>query len=176
MSERLNLMTLTTVNTFDSFIDAVPTADMDWYKVPFDELGLANSDHEIRSDGSEVRTAEYLYQSGTGDNSLKFNVQQIIDSPRKANRLIRVSLDLECGFTTSSDLTDMTEISVASAFIGFRIPIDVVPAVTNAQISKLVQLAIGTLFNSCSAGAPSSAFIGQARAGQVTALLGQTQT
>jgi hypothetical protein len=74
MSERLNLMTLTTVNTFDSFIDAVPTADMDWYKVPFDELGLANSDHEIRSDGSEVCTAEYFYQSGIGDNSLKFNV------------------------------------------------------------------------------------------------------
>jgi hypothetical protein len=177
MSERLNLMTLTTVNSFDSFIDAVPTADMDWYKVPYDEMALVNSDHVVRSDGSEVRNADYTYQSGTnGDNALKFNVQQIVDSPRKARPLTRVSLDVECGFTTSSDLTDMTSLRTGSAFIGFRTPSDAVPALSVAQISKLVQLAVGTMFNSCSAGVPSTAFIGQARAGLVTTLLGQTQT
>jgi hypothetical protein len=170
-------MTLTTANVFDSNIDAVAAADMDWYKIPYDEMALVNSDHEIRKDGSEVQTADYVYQSGSGyDNALRVKVQRIQDSVRKERPLTRVSLDVECGFVTSSDLTDETTIRTASAFIGFRVPSDLVPTASHAQVSKLVQLAIGTLYNSCSSGTPSTSFLGQLRAGQVTTLLGQTQT
>lgn len=170
-------MALSIVNVFGGNITAVPTADYDWYKVPFNLMTKVSEDTTVLSNGDTRSTATYQYNGGVApDEQLTLKLTTLVDNPRKAKPQITCSLYVSCSFKTTSTLTDEVTYDNVGAQLQFHLPVRVQPLMTSLAIANVVSLTISSLFGTATAGAPGTAIIDMLRRGSVASLLAQSQS